>query len=451
MNFGLSGAVPALLYVGGIVALWLTIFRNPIAGLFYLIPLIPLQTMRYSMNGYPFAKSIIVIVELAVVIGLKRLHRPILPQSPWKTLLCVYGGYTLFSLVLGTFIIGTPFPFPGEPRFGVWEDYMSMPVLLLLVAAVGPSKRQVQVMVLMMCISTLMLSHGFYSAYAGRDFSSYSNDLRGEGGAMGYAGINGLAAYEAAFSTLLLGLAAFERRWLLKIAYYGIALYSSLCLMYALSRGAYIAAVLGWLFIGVVKNRLLLVTLIIASMSWTALVPKAVQERVFMTQDSSGDLDHSSELRVMIWEDALDLFASANALLGMGFNTYAYLHRVGTYEDTHNIFLKVLIETGVVGMCLFLWLLGKAFRTGFRCFRLSDDPLYASLGLGLAGWLLCATVASCFGDRWMYFQVNGYMWVIGGIVAYRWRVDIEGVDGQTAFKEGDEEAFEEMEPVPAFS
>ena len=135
-----------------------------------------------------------------------------------------------------------------------------------------------------------------------------------------------------------------------------------------------------------------------------------------MTYDG-GELDHSSETRITLWQDAMQVFDS-NVILGSGFNTYAYMHRVGDYEDTHNFFLKVLVETGVFGLALFLWLLAKSFRVGLAFSRRAKDPFYASLGLGLAGWLVAAFTANMFGDRWNYFQICGYMWVIAGMVAY---------------------------------
>ena len=111
---------------------------------------------------------------------------------------------------------------------------------------------------------------------------------------------------------------------------------------------------------------------------------------------------------------------SGNPVIGTGFATYAYMHRVGDYKDTHNLFLKVLLETGVVGLLLFLWLLASTFGTSYQLFRHAEDPFVASLGLGLAGWVVCAIVANAFGDRWTFLQVNGYMWVLGGLVARGW-------------------------------
>ncbi len=67
---------------------------------------------------------------------------------------------------------------------------------------------------------------------------------------------------------------------------------------------------------------------------------------------------------------------------------------------------------------LFLWLLGRMFGDGYSLFRHAEDPFFASLGLGLLGSLVCAAVACLFGDRWSFLQVNGYLWVIAGLVVH---------------------------------
>jgi O-antigen ligase len=233
---------------------------------------------------------------------------------------------------------------------------------------------------------------------------------------MGYAGINGMAAFQAQFATFLLALAAFEKNRPLQFAYYALAGCSAVCLMYSLSRGAYVAMLAGWLFLGLSKKRWMLAALIAFVFTWTALVPNAVRQRVTMTYEA-GELDHSSETRITLWQDAMQVFDS-NIVMGSGFNTYAYMHRIGDYQDTHNFFLKVLVETGVFGLALFLWLLARTFRVGLAFSRHAKDPFYASLGLGLAGWLVAALTANMFGDRWSFLQVCGYMWVIAGMVAH---------------------------------
>jgi len=420
LHFGLEGSLGILLYLSAIAAVFASIFWRPVAGILYLVPLIPLQTVRYRLNAYPLGASVMAIVLMAVAVGLLRRKRPILTKTPWTVLIGIYAGFTFLSLILGSFYLGAPLPFPGSERFSVWVDYMMMPGLLLLVAAVEPSRRQMRWIVILMCLAVVALDRNFLSTVSGRDFSGFSYDLRDEGG-MGYAGINGMAAFEAQFVIFLIALAAFEKSRLLRLGYYALAGYSAVCLTYSLSRGGYVAILAGWLFLGLVKKRWLLVALIAFLFTWTTLVPNAVRERVTMTYETGG-LDHSAETRITLWQDAMQVF-DANVILGSGFNTYAYMHRVGNYEDTHNFYLKLLVETGIFGLALFLWLLGKTFRVGMAFSRRAKDPFYASLGLGLAGWLVAAFTANLFGDRWNYLQVCGYLWVIAGMVAHALKVE----------------------------
>jgi hypothetical protein len=68
-------------------------------------------------------------------------------------------------------------------------------------------------------------------------------------------------------------------------------------------------------------------------------------------------------------------------------------------------------------MLFFLWLLARTFFSGLWLFWTATDPFFRALGLGLAGWMVSCFVANCFGDRWTFLQVNGYMWIIAGMVA----------------------------------
>lgn len=423
MNLGLEGYLPLALYLLAIASLLLSVFWKPLVGLFYLMPLIPLQTVRYRTNAFPLGGSIVGLMLLGVGIGLLRQGRPVLPRSKWTRLVGIYGLFTYGSLCLGATYLGQPFPLPGERRFGTWQEYMVMPALLLFVAAAGLSKKQMRALVIVMCLSTLAADKSFWNTVSDRDFSTYSDDLHQDSGSMGFAGINGLAAFTAQSATFLLALASFEKRFWVRAAYYSLAVFSAICLMYSLSRGGYVAFLVGWLYVGLFKNRKLLLLLAVFAFTWATLVPPAVQQRVEMTYDpQSGTLDNSANTRLSLWDDALRVFDS-NALLGTGFNTYEYMHlnkktdgTAGYYEDTHNYFVKVLVETGIAGLLLFLWLLAKLFREGYQLFRRSQDPFYASLGFGATGWLVCAVVACMFGDRWSFLQVNGYMWVIAGMV-----------------------------------
>jgi putative inorganic carbon (hco3(-)) transporter len=395
MHFGLEPYVPYVLYLGAIVAFLLAVFRKPIYGIYFLLPLIPLQTLRYRLNEFPLGASIVGIMLLGVVLGLWREGKPILRKSPWTGILLVYGVFTFISLWLGSFYLDRALPLPGDERFAVWQDYITMLALLPIVAAVAPDKRQMKIMILIMCLATLMMNRNYWSTVSERDFSTYSADLRDEG-AMGYAGNNGLAAFEAQAAALLLALGSFEKNFWPRTGYRALALFSAVCLMYSLSRGGYVAFLAGWLLLGVLKERKLLALLVLFAFTWTLVAPPAVQQRVLMTYDEqSQSADNSTETRLSLWENALQVFSS-NVATGSGFNTYAYLKLnkrtdggSGYYEDTHNFYIKVLAETGIVGLLIFLWLLSQTFCSGFRSGKGSFLRI-ARLGTGrVVGLLRC--------------------------------------------------------------
>lgn len=422
-HFGLEPYIPYVLYFAAIVAFLGSIFYKSITGIYFLLPLIPLQTIRYRLGDFPLGASIVGVILVGVVLGLMREGKPILRKTPFTLLIIVYGVFTFLSLWFGAFYIDRPLPLPGDARFGMWQDYMMMPALLLITAAVAPDKRQLKIMILIMCLATFALNKNFWNTISDRDFSTYSEDLRDEGG-MGYAGTNGLAAFEAQAAALLLALGSFEKKLWPRLGYRALALFSAICLIYSLSRGGYVAFLAGWLLLGLLRERKLLIALALFLVTWTVLTPKAVQERVQMTYDEqSQSSDNSTATRFSLWENAMQVF-NANVVTGSGFNTYAYLHLNkrtdggnGFYEDTHNFYIKVLAETGILGLALFLTILLQTFLVGMRLFRGSTDPFFASLGLGLMAWLICSAVANFFGDRWTFLQVNGYLWVLGGMVS----------------------------------
>ena len=62
-------------------------------------------------------------------------------------------------------------------------------------------------------------------------------------------------------------------------------------------------------FLGLVRQRWVLLALAVFLMSWQSFVPMSVQERVLMTYDKNEQqLDTSAQDRVVLWDDAMNLF-----------------------------------------------------------------------------------------------------------------------------------------------
>ena len=444
MHFGLEFLTIGICYLGFLAAVFLTIFWKPIAGIFYLIPIIPQQTMRYRMDQYPFGANVIILTLIAVTIGLKLRGNPIFGKLPWRGLLLAHIIFLSISACLGSLYLNVPMPFlPSDPRFNEWKAYVIMPWMVFLVSGAVTNLKELKIVLLLLCVGILLTDKAAWEAVSGRDYSSYSDELR-DPGPMGYAGSNGLGAFLAQSAVFMVAMAAYTptRTW--KLPAYALALFSLICLLFSLSRGGYLAFAVGFVIVCLACQRKLLIMSVLFISSWLPFVPEAVTERVGMTTTETGELDHSSETRVNLWEDAITLLES-NPLTGTGYLTYAYMGRVGDYKDTHNIYIKVLVETGCIGLAMFLTLIFRFIWTGWRLFVISIDPVVAGLGIGLAGWVICSAVANFFGDRWNYFQVNGYMWVLAGLTAKALELLEEG----NAVKlETESEYAETPEPEP---
>lgn len=439
MHFGLEEYVPLTLYFGAIVAFFLSLFWKPQVGLYFLIPLLPLQTIRYRILDLPLGNKLIDILLLGVVLGSVFKGGFRFAKTPMNKLLIFFGIFCYVQLWRGSFFLDTALPLSiSDPRFSNWKNYMVMFIIFAVVASVIKETKQIKIIVVLMCISVLAVDKGFYGTMSDRDLSHFSYEVR-DGGILGYAGVNGVATFEAEFMLFLLGLSALQKRKSIKLAIWVLVGFSGYCLLFSFSREAYVGILVGLLFLGLVRQRWVLIGLAAFLLSWQSLVPTSVQERVLMTYDK-GDrqLDTSAQDRVTLWNDAVDLFHQ-NPVLGAGFDTYQWQHRVSIYTDTHNYFLKVLVETGIVGLMLFLFVLAKATRLSIKLYRSAKDPFLQSIGLGFALVMACVFVVNFFGDRWLYVEVNGFLWVLLACV----------VRGQMIENERAQEVTEAATELPA--
>ena len=131
--------------------------------------------------------------------------------------------------------------------------------------------------------------------------------------------------------------------------------------------------------------------------------------------DSQGSLDASSEGRIIMWEKAMAFF-SDYPITGTGFNTFWYLTAGDELHDTHNFYLKVLCEQGILGLGIFLWLLWSCWSACRRLIRSTDDNRLLALGIGGCAYLVCVAVVNIFGDRFNYISISGYTFLLIGMI-----------------------------------
>lgn len=418
IHFGLEGAAPLLLYILMFVTFVASLLWRPSLGIYLLVLTLPLQTGRYKLQAFPLGAQFVDILLLGAILGLLVQGKSFIPKTNFNRFLLLFAVFCYFSLWEGSYFINAPLPlWIGDDRFSAWKNYVEMFLFALVVAAAIREKKQIRLLLVLMAISVLLVNRSYYSTLSGRDLSHFSYQVR-DAGVLGYAGVNGLAAFEAMFASFLIGAYVFTKKLYARIGIVVLLLTCCYCLLFSFSRGGYLGLLVGLITVGLFKSRWLLVVAAVLVLGWQTVLPASVQERILMTTADAKEgqqFEPSAEDRLDLWKDALDFF-KRNPITGTGFNTYEYMGRVGGYTDTHNYYVKVLAEMGVVGMVFFLVLLWKLFHAGGSLFFATDDPFWRSIGLGFIALLTSIVAMNLFGDRWTYQQADGYLWILLGCV-----------------------------------
>jgi putative inorganic carbon (HCO3(-)) transporter len=169
-----------------------------------------------------------------------------------------------------------------------------------------------------------------------------------------------------------------------------------------------------------VQKRSLLILVFAIMVSWQTLLPSSVVDRITMTttKTEEGEIEHSAAVRLGLWNHAWNLFMK-NPVIGVGYGGFEFAAPEGAlsrWKDTHNYYLKMLSEQGVVGFGLFLTVLVVAFRSGWRLWKAGKEGFEKGLGLGFMGCVLACASTNLFGDRWSYVEMGSYFWVFWGLV-----------------------------------
>jgi putative inorganic carbon (HCO3(-)) transporter len=408
---GIGHYIPLVAYLGFWVMCLVSLTGRPLLGLYYAMPFMPYRTMRNHFLDWPLGTNMMTILLISVILGAlfsgKRL-----PKSKIYFTWLVFGAYLYLSMWIGTALSNAPAPiWLSDPNFVTWKDYMLLPLVFVAAALVIEDRKAVRTIIIITGISLLLVDRSALAESMSRSWASFDESKR-DGGPLALQS-NELAAYLAQFGMFFWGFGQFLKRKKAKLLCYALTAFTLFTTMYTFSRGAYVAVLASAFVLAIVKDRKLLLILLAFLLTWQTVVPVAVTQRVNMTENSNGELEASAQERVNLWQQSQQMFLNS-PIVGTGYATFQLGQHVDNLRDTHNWYVKVLVETGIIGGILAFVLLGQMLAASIRLFRKAEDPLYRGLGLGFLVALCSCIVANCFGDRWTYLEINGLLWVITG-------------------------------------
>ena len=212
---------------------------------------------------------------------------------------------------------------------------------------------------------------------------------------------------------------------------YGLAFVTAVL---SLSRGNYVAMIIAHVvFFALVSRTLLVATLaglLLVSTVAYPLLPENVRDRIEVTFRTgtgyrvagAANVEASTGYRIVLTRIAVDMIEES-PLWGHGMNFF-YFHvpkygpKYGTFEvkDTHNMVLRIGVESGLIGLAVVGWLGAAVLLCGYRLWRSNSRERY--LGPVLIAGATHVFVSNLSANSFIGTQdVAGYFWILYAISA----------------------------------
>lgn len=209
-----------------------------------------------------------------------------------------------------------------------------------------------------------------------------------------------------------------------------------ICLIYTWSRGAWLGLVLALLvFMLLYDHYIIPVAVPLGALGITVFGDKlggglfdSLINRfssILMMSDSS------SVYRLGIWRGAMRV-AAENWFTGIGVGTEAFRavyirfaeSGIETAVHSHNLFLQILIETGVVGLSVFIVALVLCIKSGLEIVRRSSPDTAFEKAISVSGVsaLMAALLQGMTDFIWFNYRIFFFFWVVVAIISASSRV-----------------------------
>jgi hypothetical protein len=334
--------------------------------------------------------ALIVAAMLGLLIRYAAGREKISIRTPLDIPILIYCATGLLSTLIGAYL-GNVSVITGFFFFAKRVEYF---VLFYLMYHYLEGENEIKAAFSLIVICTIVYS--FYNVYM------YAT-LKGEGGGrnFGMPGTEEQAWFVADVIILILPIllaVAVETRSPWYIALLVIGSYPMVStLLDTLVRHAYLGGVAALLFIVIYRYRFLLPLLAGATFYASTRLPKRVFDRInflwleFIQYPYPGG---SLPLRVRAIKEGITGFVYS-PLIGRGMGTYEMNSPI-----SHNQFVQILLETGLLGLISFLWILFSSAILAFRGIINTNERLHRGIYIGyiagLIGWLVSASGAPPF-------------------------------------------------------
>lgn len=229
---------------------------------------------------------------------------------------------------------------------------------------------------------------------------------------------NVLAEYLGLLIPMVLGLLwvskGFRRKTILFITF----CLMTACLILTFSRGAWVGLALAFLIFATLKEPRLFIILLLIVLVAPMFMPSVVTHRI----ESIGSLEDSSNTyRITIWIASLRMIKDYWLTgVGLGLSAFSRVYRdymiAGTPAvHSHNLYLQIGIEMGILGLLALLWMVIQGFSTAISGLK---NPHWSSfVQAGIVSALTGHLLHGLFDYTWFSPRILMTFWLLFGMMS----------------------------------
>ncbi|NLX02283.1 MAG: hypothetical protein GXY40_07110 [Syntrophomonadaceae bacterium] len=330
----------------------------------------------------------------------------------------------IFALVLVFAVVFSATPQSSLKTGVVWLLYLALyPVIINTVK----EKRFLYLLLFLLVVSaTLQSLYGIYQYGAGlfidtegwTDPELFADIKTRVIGTLDNPNI--LAQYLELVIPLSLALFWTTRHWAKKMVFMTCTIIMTLCMLLTYSRAGWIALALSILVFGLLRDRKVVLLGALALLVAVYYLPGTFMNRL----SSIGNMGESSIMyRTFVWKSALymlkDFWFSG---VGLGTNAFSAIYnqfymREGVFAfHTHNLYLQLWIETGILGLLSFLTVvfvnIKHALSALLQTHNIVIKAILASFLAGLSGFLFHGLMEHSFYN----FKILLLFWTVIALI-----------------------------------
>ncbi|MCK9478141.1 MAG: O-antigen ligase family protein [Firmicutes bacterium] len=211
-----------------------------------------------------------------------------------------------------------------------------------------------------------------------------------------------------------------RKKLLPRIFYGGVLATMLLCMLFTQSRGCWLGLILAVAVFAALNDK----RLVILGLAAIAIMPFVLPSSVIARFTSIGNVnDSSTSYRLFIWYGTINMLRDFGIYgIGLGSDAFNKIYPFYSYSavhapHSHNLYLQLLCETGIVGLLTFIIIVIIALKKMLLGHFVKKDTFPAVLSTAVTAGVLGFMLQGAFDYVWYNYRVFLIFWMMLAIGA----------------------------------